>query len=103
MKKVKNNGLENPYEFYAKEIGFVSPKIGKTSKFGKNELVGLKFKDFDPAVVKAALGRPKAHKVNLFFYALSKDVGILINTKRNTLLLANSARVVRVFAKTVNN
>lgn len=93
----------NRYEKYATSIGFVNPKQGKTSKFSKNELVGLKFDDFDPGAVKKALGKPKAHKVNLFFYRVSKDSGLLVNTKRNIILLANSARVVKVFAKTVNN
>lgn len=91
----------NRYERFVSKMGFLNPVMGKT-KNPKNEVVGLRFEDYDPAITRRVLGRCKSHKLNLFFYRLSKERAILVDTARKTILLANSARAVSVFAKTVN-
>lgn len=91
----------NRYERFVSRMGFLNPVLGKT-KNPADEVVGLHFEDYDPATTRRVLGRCKHYQPNRFFYRLSKTRAVLVDTERKTILLANSARAVAAFAKTVN-
>ena len=92
----------NRYERFVSSLGFENPRMGKTNA-PKADLVGLRFDEFDLKVVRSVLGKPKAHKPDLFFFKLGKSRAILVDTQRNRILLANTKRAVAAFAKTVNS
>lgn len=91
----------NRYERFASKMGFINPVLGKT-KNPQDEVVGLRFDDYDPHTTRQMLGRCKHHQPNRFFYRLSKTRAVLVDTERKIILLANSPRAVAAFAKTVN-
>jgi hypothetical protein len=92
----------NRYERFVQKLGFINPRQGRT-RASADDIVGLRFDDYDLTTVRGILGRPKLHRPDLFFYRLSKTQAILVDTARNRVLLANSKRAVAAFAKTVNN
>jgi hypothetical protein len=92
----------NRYERFVAKMGFSNPRVGKT-RHSPDELIGIHFDDYDPAITRRVLGKCKNHKPNLFFYRLSKTRAIRVDTKNNVVLLVNSARAVEALAKTVNN
>jgi hypothetical protein len=92
----------NRYERFVSRMGFTNPRQGKT-KADASDIVGLKFDDCDPSVVRSILGKSNAHKPDMFFYKIAKSKAILVDTARNRILLANSKKAVAAFLKTVNN
>lgn len=91
----------NCYERYVEGLGF-SGVIQRKTRAPKTEVAGFTFGSVDPAAVRACLGRPKAHKPDLFFYRIAKDKAVLINTEKNRVFLANGERAVAALRSLVH-
>jgi len=90
------------YIKYVTDLGFAGVQHKPLKKAPPHEVRGFTFTSFDPEVTRRNLGKPRAHKLNLFVFVLAKTRGVRVDTKNNVVLLGNSLRAVTAFLESVN-
>jgi len=90
------------YLTYVESLGFYGVKHKKV-KAPELEVRGFTFERFDPEETRRTLGRSRAHTQNLFVFVVGRNRAVRVDTKKNVVLLGNSARALAAFMESVEN